>query len=77
MDPILQASRINDSNVPEGGYSWTVVISCAVVAWWAIGTHYAWGVTQSALVDEGVSTPSTLSFVGSLAASADFCHRHC
>lgn len=30
---------------------------------------YAWGVMQAALVDDGLSKPSTLSFVGSLQAA--------
>nr|XP_036576013.1 monocarboxylate permease [Colletotrichum truncatum]KAF6782684.1 monocarboxylate permease [Colletotrichum truncatum] len=68
-DPILQASRLADSSVPEGGYGWVVVTGCFIMAWWIIGTSYSWGVIQSALVDEGLSTPAVLSFVGSLAAA--------
>lgn len=68
-DPMLQASRLADTAVPEGGYGWVVVGSCAVVAWWFIGTPYSWGVIQGALVEEGLSSPAVLSFVGSLAAT--------
>jgi hypothetical protein len=68
-DPILQASHAADSDLPEGGYGWVVVGGCAVIAWWVTGTTYAWGVVQGALVDEGVSSPAVLSFVGSLATS--------
>lgn len=68
-DPVLQASRVADSSVPEGGYGWVVLTGCFVIAWWIIGTAYSWGVIQSALVDEGLSTPAVLSFVGSLAAA--------
>jgi hypothetical protein len=68
-DPILQASREADSAVPDGGYGWVVVGGCATIAWWVVGTTYAWGVIQGALVEDGVSSPAVLSFVGSLAAS--------
>ena len=65
-DPLLQASRLADSEVPEGGYGWVVVACCAVLAWWQIGSSYSWGVIQSVLVENGLSTPTKLSFVGSL-----------
>ena len=65
-DPLLQASRLADSEVPEGGYGWVVVVCCAVLSWWVIGTSYSWGVIQGALVEGGLSTPAKLSFVGSL-----------
>lgn len=65
-DPILQAA---DSDVPEGGYGWVVVAGCFVLAWWVIGTAYSWGVIQGALVEDGLASPSVLSFVGSLAAA--------
>ncbi|RYO92138.1 hypothetical protein DL762_001796 [Monosporascus cannonballus] len=66
LDPVLQASQQADSEVPDGGYGWVVVMSCAVLSWWVIGTSYSWGVIQGALVEGGLSTPATLSFVGSL-----------
>lgn len=65
-DPVLEASRLADSDVPDGGYGWVVVASCAVLSWWTIGTSYSWGVIQGALVNEGLSTPAVLSFVGAL-----------
>ncbi|KAI1304534.1 major facilitator superfamily domain-containing protein [Xylaria venustula] len=65
-DPVLEASRLADSDVPDGGYGWVVVASCAVLSWWTIGTSYSWGVIQGALVQEGLSTPAVLSFVGAL-----------
>ena len=46
-----------------------VVSGCAVLVWWFVGTTYSWGVIQAALVEEGLSTPAVLSFVGSLAAA--------
>ncbi|KAJ7197815.1 major facilitator superfamily domain-containing protein [Mycena pura] len=52
--------------VPEGGYGWVVVFACAVLTWWSVGTGYNWGIIQAALVKQGLSSASTLSFVGSL-----------
>ncbi|KAI1175066.1 major facilitator superfamily domain-containing protein [Nemania sp. FL0916] len=66
VDPVLEASRLADSDVPDGGYGWVVVFACAVLSWWTIGTSYSWGVIQGALVKEGLSTPGVLSFVGAL-----------
>jgi hypothetical protein len=68
-DPILEASRLADSSVPDGGYGWVVIIAAAVVTWWFGGTSYSWGVIQGALVADGVGSPATLAFVGSLAIS--------
>ncbi|KAI1130264.1 major facilitator superfamily domain-containing protein [Nemania abortiva] len=61
VDPVLEASRLADSDVPDGGYGWVVVTSCAILSWWTIGTSY-----KGALVKEGLSTPAVLSFVGAL-----------
>lgn len=33
-DNVLEASRLADSAVPDGGYGWVVVGACAVIAWW-------------------------------------------
>lgn len=33
-DDILEASRLADSAVPEGGYGWVAVGACAVISWW-------------------------------------------
>lgn len=68
-DPTLEASRLADSAVPDGGYGWVVVAGCAIVTWWFVGTSYSWGVMQGALVEAGVSDPATLAFVGSMSAS--------
>ncbi|KAJ5821466.1 Major facilitator superfamily domain general substrate transporter [Penicillium rubens] len=62
-------SLLADSQVPDGGEGWVVILGCAVVTWWFIGTSYCWGILQAALVKEGVSTSSTLAFVGSLATA--------
>lgn len=67
-DPVLDASRLADSTVPDGGYGWVVVAACSVLAWWAMGTTYSWGVMQDALVVQGLSSPAVLSFVGGLSA---------
>lgn len=68
-DPVLDASRLADSKVPDGGYGWAVVFGCSVMLWWSIGTTYSWGVMQEALVEEGLSTPAVLSFIGGLDAA--------
>jgi hypothetical protein len=65
-DPVLEASRLADSDVPDGGYGWVVVSSCAILSWWTIGISYSWGVIQGVLVEENLSTPAVLSFVGAL-----------
>jgi hypothetical protein len=70
VDQIIQASRIADSTVPDGGYGWIIVFGCAILAWWAVGTSYCWGVIQNALVDDGLSSPAKLSFVGSVATAS-------
>ncbi|KAL4916052.1 MFS general substrate transporter [Aspergillus aurantiobrunneus] len=66
---VMQASLVADSQVPDGGYGWVAVTACAVITWWFIGTSYSWGILQAALVKEGVSSASTLAFVGSLAVA--------
>lgn len=40
-----------------------------MLTFWFVGTSYSWGVIQAALVKEKLSSPSTLSFVGSLTAA--------
>ncbi|KAM3525579.1 hypothetical protein MY4038_007217 [Beauveria bassiana] len=69
LDPILEASRIADSTVPDGGHGWVVICACAVVSFWLTGVNYSWGVMQSALVDAGLGSPSALSFAGSIPAT--------
>lgn len=63
---IIEASRIADSGVPEGGYGWVVIAGCATLTWWYLGMSYSWGIMQSALVERGLSSASTLSWIGSL-----------
>ena len=66
---VVTASRLADSTVPDGGYGWIVVVGCSLVTFWFVGTSYCWGVIQAALVAEQLSSPTTLSFVGSLYVS--------
>ncbi|GME25407.1 major facilitator superfamily transporter [Neofusicoccum parvum] len=70
-DNVVEASRLADASVPEGGYGWVVVAAAAVLAWWFIGTSYCWGVLQAALVEQRVSSASTLAFVGSLTVACN------
>ena len=69
VDAVVAESRIADAEVPEGGYGWVVIAACSVLCFWFVGTSYSWGVIQAALVKENVSTPASLSFVGSLTAA--------
>jgi len=69
-DNIVEASRLADASVPEGGYGWVVVAACSLVTFWFVGTTYSWGVVQDALVQQRLSTPSTLAFVGSVAVAS-------
>ncbi|OAA80411.1 monocarboxylate permease [Akanthomyces lecanii RCEF 1005] len=66
---IIEASRALDEECPDGGYGWIIVLSGAMLMWWASGTTYAWGVVQRKLVEEHLAGPATLSFIGSLQAS--------
>jgi MFS family permease len=68
-DTVIAASRLADSQVPDGGYGWVVIFACSALSFWFVGTTYSWGVIQAALVAEKLSSPSTLSFVGSLTCS--------
>ncbi|KAJ6476111.1 major facilitator superfamily domain-containing protein [Mycena sanguinolenta] len=52
-------------DIPDGGYGWTVLFGCAIITFWFTGISYSWGILQAALVKQGLSSPSTLSFVGS------------
>ncbi|KAJ7618010.1 major facilitator superfamily domain-containing protein [Roridomyces roridus] len=61
---VLQLAPPADS-VPDGGYGWVVVLGCAVLTWLFAGSSYSWGIIQAALVKDGLSSSSTLSFVGS------------
>jgi hypothetical protein len=69
-DTIIAASRIADSQVPDGGYGWVVIFACSVLTFWFIGTTYSWGIIQAALVEQKLSSPSTISFVGSLTCAS-------
>ena len=66
-DNILHASQQADATAPEGGYGWVVVFACWTISFWVVGTVYSWGVMQAALFKQGFSSPSTLSWIGSLA----------
>lgn len=32
-EDVLEASRLADSTVPDGGYGWAVIAGCAVMTW--------------------------------------------
>ena len=66
-DNTLHASQQVDSTAPEGGYGWVIVFACFSIGFWIVGTLYSWGVMQAALFKRGLSSPPTLSWIGSLA----------
>lgn len=70
-DNVVLASLLADSQVPDGGYGWVVVFACSALCFWFVGTTYSWGVIQAALVKQNLSSPATLSFVGSLACACN------
>lgn len=43
-----------------------MVLTCSIISFWAVGTVYSWGIIQAALFKQGLSAPSTLSWIGSL-----------
>lgn len=52
-DDVLEASRLADSEVPDGGYGWVVITGCAVLAWWvSIAVGISMRITRSALSKE-------------------------
>lgn len=61
-------SAYSTTAIPDGGYGWTVVLCCSVLAFWSNGVINCWGVLQTALLDSTLSSvpTSTVSFVGSL-----------
>ena len=65
-DNMVQASLNRDQSAPDGGYGWVLIFACSTIAFWVIGTTYSWGIIQAALVEQHLSSPSTLAFVGSL-----------
>ncbi|TVY29363.1 Aspyridones efflux protein [Lachnellula hyalina] len=70
LDAIVAASRLADAEVPDGGYGWVVIAACSALTFWFVGTTYSWGIIQAALVERNLSSPSTISFVGSLACAS-------
>jgi MCP family monocarboxylic acid transporter-like MFS transporter 3 len=72
---IIQQRDDNDSSehtdavsaIPDGGRTaWTNLIASALFTFWFNGINNSWGVMQAALFKEGLTSTSTLSFVGSL-----------
>ncbi|KAF2866964.1 major facilitator superfamily domain-containing protein [Massariosphaeria phaeospora] len=61
-------SAFSTTAIPDGGYGWTIVFCCSVMAFWQNGIINCWGVLQAALLDSTLkSVPtSTVSFIGSL-----------
>ncbi|KAJ8105607.1 hypothetical protein ONZ43_g7361 [Nemania bipapillata] len=70
IDPATTTLAEVDTEVPDGGYGWVVVAGCATLTFWFGGTTYSWGVMQTALINQGLASASTLSFVGSTTIAA-------
>lgn len=75
---ILRRELTNDDNVPhtfeqedfrapEGGCGWIVVVACCSISFLVVDTVYSWGVMQAALLKQGLSSASTLSWIGFIA----------
>lgn len=63
----LREGTVSVSAIPDGGWSaWSSVIASSVFAFWINGISNVWGVMQAALLKQGLTSTSTLSFVGSL-----------
>lgn len=69
IDDIASASHLVDAGVPDGGYGWIITLCTGILAFWAIGTSYSWGVIQAGLISEKGLSPSILPWVGSLSIS--------
>ena len=55
------------SQIPDGGReAWIMVLASAIFTFWLNGIGNSWGVMQTALLKQGLTSTSTLSFVGSL-----------
>lgn len=54
---------------PDGGYGWTILAACGVLAFWFVGLSYNWGILQASLVKSDLASVATLSFVGSITAA--------
>lgn len=53
--------------IPDGGpAAYSTLLACALFTLWLNGIGNSWGVVQAALLDSGLTTTSTLSFVGSV-----------
>jgi MCP family monocarboxylic acid transporter-like MFS transporter 3 len=65
----VEASSQTDafSAIPDGGWpAWRSLIASALFTFWFNGISNSWGVMQAALFKQGLTSTSTLSFVGSL-----------
>ena len=67
-DEIPEDAAFSTAAIPDGGYGWTVVFCCSLMAFWSNAIINCWGVLQAALLSSTLETvpTSTLSFVGSL-----------
>lgn len=59
-------SRLNTTNNSPK----VVIAACSSLTFWFVGTTYSWGIIQAALVERKLSSPSTISFVGSLTCAS-------
>jgi MFS transporter, MCT family, solute carrier family 16 (monocarboxylic acid transporters), member 3 len=61
---------INNSTeaIPDGGYGWVIVLSCAILNFFSTAFPASWGVLQTALLESQLSNvpTSTVAWIGSL-----------
>jgi len=67
-DEIPEDAAYSTTAIPDGGYGWTIVFCCSLLAFWSNAILNCWGVLQAALLSSTLKTvpTSTLSFIGSL-----------
>ncbi|TVY21821.1 Aspyridones efflux protein apdF [Lachnellula arida] len=75
VSPVRTYSRLHMFSTSQEFYEYlniniVVIAACSFLTFWFVGTTYSWGIIQAALVERKLSSPSTISFVGSLTCAS-------